>query len=55
MVAGYGKMTILHGTTFEVSANAITDCDRPQRRRQVDCPFKTIFEHAALRLGSIHF
>ena len=53
--AGYGKMTILHGTTFGVPRNAITTVIGPNGAGK-STVFKTIFGGAAVRPpGAIHF
>ncbi len=54
VVAGYGKMTILHGTTFEVKRNAITTVIGPNGAGK-STAFKTIFGMLRTQSGRIHF
>jgi branched-chain amino acid transport system ATP-binding protein len=54
VVAGYGKMTILHGTTFEVKRNAITTVIGPNGAGK-STAFKTIFGMLRAQAGSIRF
>jgi branched-chain amino acid transport system ATP-binding protein len=52
VVAGYGKMTILHGTTFEVKRNAITTVIGPNGAGK-STAFKTIFVKHNLEFGGV--
>ena len=52
--AGYGKMTILHGTTFGVPRNAITTVIGPNGAGK-STAFKTIFGMVRATAGRIHF
>ena len=54
VVAGYGKMTILNGTTFSVPKGAITTVIGPNGAGK-STVFKTIFGLLAARTGSIRF
>ena len=54
VVAGYGKMTILNGTTFDVPRGAITTVIGPNGAGKSTL-FKTIFGMLAARSGSVHF
>src|SRR6476620_4913966 len=54
VVAGYGKMTILHGTTFEVKRNAITTVIGPNGAGK-STAFKTIFGMLRAQSGGIRF
>ena len=54
VVAGYGKMTILNGTTFDVARGAITTVIGPNGAGK-STVFKTIFGMLAARSGSVHF
>jgi branched-chain amino acid transport system ATP-binding protein len=54
IVAGYGKMTILNGTTFAVSRGAITTIIGPNGAGK-STVFKTVFGLLPARTGSIHF
>ena len=54
VVAGYGKMTILHGTTFDVRRNAITTVIGPNGAGK-STAFKTIFGMLRANSGSIRF
>ncbi len=54
VVAGYGKMTILHGTTFDVRRNAITTVIGPNGAGK-STAFKTIFGMLRANSGSICF
>ena len=53
VVAGYGKMTILNGTTFDVPRGAITTIIGPNGAGKSTL-FKTIFGMLAARSGSVH-
>ena len=54
VIAGYGKMTILNGTTFDVPRGAITTVIGPNGAGK-STVFKTIFGMLAARSGSVHF
>ena len=54
VVAGYGKMTILNGTSFDVARGAITTVIGPNGAGK-STVFKTIFGMLAARSGSVHF
>jgi branched-chain amino acid transport system ATP-binding protein len=54
VVAGYGKMTILHGTSFEVARGAITTVIGPNGAGK-STVFKTVFGMLAARSGRILF
>ncbi len=54
VVAGYGKMTILHGTTFDVRRNAITTIIGPNGAGK-STAFKTIFGMLRTQSGNIRF
>lgn len=54
VVAGYGKMTILHGTTFRVRRGAITTVIGPNGAGK-STVFKTIFGMLPARSGTIAF
>jgi branched-chain amino acid transport system ATP-binding protein len=52
--AGYGKMTILHGTSFSVPRDAITTVIGPNGAGK-STAFKTIFGTVRATAGRIHF
>ena len=54
VVAGYGKMTILHGTSFSVARGAITTVIGPNGAGK-STVFKTVFGMLAARSGRIGF
>ena len=54
VVAGYGKMTILHGTTFQVKRNTITTVIGPNGAGK-STAFKTIFGMLRAQSGGIRF
>jgi branched-chain amino acid transport system ATP-binding protein len=54
VVAGYGNMTILHGTTFDVKRDAITTVIGPNGAGK-STAFKTIFGMLRAQSGSIRF
>ena len=54
VVAGYGKMTILHGTTCSVARGAITTVIGPNGAGK-STVFKTIFGMLPVRSGRIRF
>jgi branched-chain amino acid transport system ATP-binding protein len=54
VVAGYGNMTILHGTTFDVKRDAITTVIGPNGAGK-STAFKTIFGMLRAQSGSILF
>ncbi|SEB97755.1 amino acid/amide ABC transporter ATP-binding protein 2, HAAT family [Rhizobiales bacterium GAS191] len=54
VVAGYGKMTILHGTTCKIARGAITTVIGPNGAGKSTL-FKAIFGLLPLRAGSISF
>src|SRR5687767_10068841 len=54
VVAGYGKITILHGTTFEVRRNAITTVIGPNGAGK-STAFKAIFGMIRVNAGTIRF
>ena len=54
VIAGYGKITILNGTTFDVRRNAITTVIGPNGAGK-STAFKTIFGMLKATSGSIHF
>jgi branched-chain amino acid transport system ATP-binding protein len=54
VVSGYGKMTILHGTTFSVHRNAITTVIGPNGAGK-STAFKTIFGVVRATSGTIRF
>lgn len=54
LVAGYGEMTILNGTTFDVMPGTITTVIGPNGAGK-STVFKTIFGMLKARSGSIHF
>lgn len=54
VIAGYGKMTILHGTTFEVKRQAITTVIGPNGAGK-STVFKTVFGMLPARSGRIVF
>ncbi len=54
VVAGYGKMTILHGTTFDVRRNSITTVIGPNGAGK-STAFKTIFGMLRTQSGKILF
>jgi branched-chain amino acid transport system ATP-binding protein len=54
VVAGYGKITILHGTTFEVKRNAITTVIGPNGAGK-STAFKAIFGMIPVASGHIRF
>jgi branched-chain amino acid transport system ATP-binding protein len=54
IVAGYGEMTILNGTTFNVMPGTITTVIGPNGAGK-STVFKTIFGMLKARSGSIHF
>jgi branched-chain amino acid transport system ATP-binding protein len=54
VVAGYGKMTILHGTSFAVPRNAITTVIGPNGAGK-STAFKTIFGMVRASAGRIEF
>ncbi len=54
VVAGYGKMTILNGTSFDVPRGAITTVIGPNGAGK-STVFKTIFGLLPVREGTIHF
>jgi branched-chain amino acid transport system ATP-binding protein len=54
IVAGYGKMTILHGTSFQVARGAITTVIGPNGAGK-STVFKTVFGMLPARSGSIAF
>jgi len=53
VIAGYGKMTILNGTTFDVPRGAITTVIGPNGAGK-STVFKAIFGMLAARSGSVH-
>ena len=54
LVAGYGKMTILHGTSFSVARGAITTVIGPNGAGK-STVFKTVFGMLRARSGNIAF
>ena len=54
IVAGYGEMTILNGTTFDVMPGTITTVIGPNGAGK-STVFKTIFGMLKAKSGSIHF
>jgi branched-chain amino acid transport system ATP-binding protein len=54
VVAGYGKMTILHGTSFSVARGTITTVIGPNGAGK-STAFKTVFGMLAARAGRILF
>ena len=54
VVAGYGQMTILNGTSFKVPRSSITTVIGPNGAGK-STVFKTIFGLLRARTGSIHF
>jgi len=54
VVAGYGKMTILHGTSFSVARGAITTVIGPNGAGK-STVFKTVFGMLPARSGRIRF
>ncbi len=54
VVAGYGKMTILHGTTFQVARGAITTVIGPNGAGK-STVFKTVFGMLPARSGAVAF
>jgi branched-chain amino acid transport system ATP-binding protein len=54
IVAGYGKNTILHGTTFDVKRNAITTVIGPNGAGK-STAFKTIFGMLRAQSGKVMF
>jgi len=54
IIAGYGSMTILNGTSFEVRRGVITTVIGPNGAGK-STVFKAIFGLLKLRAGSIHF
>ena len=54
VVAGYGKMTILHGTSFSVARGAITTVIGPNGAGK-STVFKTVFGLLPVRAGKIEF
>lgn len=54
VVAGYGRMTILNGTSFAVPAGSITTVIGPNGAGK-STVFKTIFGVLKARSGSVHF
>ena len=54
VVAGYGKMTILHGTSFSVARGAITTVIGPNGAGK-STVFKTVFGMLPARSGSVVF
>lgn len=54
IVAGYGEMTILNGTTFDVMPGTITTVIGPNGAGK-STVFKTIFGMLKARSGSVHF
>ena len=54
VVAGYGKMTILHGTSFQVARGAITTVIGPNGAGK-STVFKTVFGMLPARSGRILF
>ena len=52
--AGYGKMTILHGTTFAVARDAVTTVIGPNGAGK-STAFKTIFGMVRAKAGRIAF
>ena len=54
VVAGYGKMTILHGTTFGIARGKITTVIGPNGAGK-STVFKTVFGMLPVRSGRIHF
>ena len=54
VVAGYGKMTILHGTTFGIERGKITTVIGPNGAGK-STVFKTVFGMLPVRSGRIHF
>lgn len=54
IVAGYGEMTILNGTTFDVMPGTITTVIGPNGAGK-STVFKTIFGMLKARSGTIHF
>jgi branched-chain amino acid transport system ATP-binding protein len=54
VVAGYGNMTILHGTTFDVKRDTITTVIGPNGAGK-STAFKTIFGMLRAQSGSIRF
>ena len=54
VVAGYGNMTILHGTTFDVKRDAITTVIGPNGAGK-STAFKTIFGMLRAQSGNIRF
>jgi len=54
VVSGYGKMTILHGTTAKIRRGAITTVIGPNGAGK-STVFKTVFGLLPVRAGRIHF
>jgi len=54
IVAGYGRMTVLNGTSFAVPAGSITTVIGPNGAGK-STVFKTIFGVLKARSGSVHF
>ncbi len=54
VVGGYGRMTILHGTTFSIRRGTITTVIGPNGAGKSTC-FKAIFGLLPLRSGAIRF
>src|SRR5437764_12228495 len=54
VIAGYGKMTILHGTSFSVKRGAITTVIGPNGAGK-STVFKTVFGMLPARSGRIGF